>query len=537
MDTTCWRRTCWRTFLLLALVTADACGVAPARAADVLLDGRFDDWAGATRVVDDPADAPGATVDIGAVEAQADARWLYLALDLGREVNAQALPGTLHLLFDTTPGVGAEVYGMSGVDLVLELSPFANAEAGARGLGLALRPVGADGPGNQVSAYALQVVVQPGMAASRIEMRVSRAGSIEPTLPRMGSAVGLKAVYVEARTVVDETAEGTYRFRTAAGAVTTGAPANPGERMARAAGTVRVAQWNVSGESLRNRPGDFARVLAALDADVLLLNELPGEVTDSELTAFFAREPMRGRGSWSFALGAAGGRQRAVVAARGLPLRAAEAMHDIRYAPGSLDALQDVVGDTFREAIDLERVRGVSASGAWVDLGRGDVLFAALDLQSAGWQGSPQDLLRTLQAETIRERIDEAVAGRAGAGSRPVEAGPASVVVGGDFNLVGSIDPLVTIGRGLDTGADLATVEALRLGERTLVTWRNPEQPFGPGRLDYLMLPASVLEVVNSFVFATDDLDSATLEALRLEPLLSSQLSDHLVVVADLRQR
>ena len=47
----------------------------------------------------------------------------------------------------------------------------------------------------------------------------------------------------------------------------------------------QVLQLNrfVASESIRDRPGPFARVLAALDPDVILLDEIFGGVTDAGL--------------------------------------------------------------------------------------------------------------------------------------------------------------------------------------------------------------------------------------------------------------
>jgi len=96
--------------------------------------------------------------------------------------------------------------------------------------------------------------------------------------------------------------------------------------------------------------------------------------------------------------------------------------------------------------------------------------------------------------------------------------------------------PLFSLVRSFDVdGSDLVPVDAVRLGERSLATWRNPRDPFAPGRLDFILIPDAIMTAANSFVFGTEDLDDATLEGLGLEPDMSERLSDHLPVVADLR--
>jgi endonuclease/exonuclease/phosphatase (EEP) superfamily protein YafD len=211
------------------------------------------------------------------------------------------------------------------------------------------------------------------------------------------------------------------------------------------------------------------------------------------------------------------------VAARDLALRPAPALERVPYPPGSLEALAAEVPESFRSALDLERERGVSVAGAWITVGGTEVLFTVHDLQSAGWDGSPQDRLRALQAATIRERIDQ-------------ERGVAPVVIAGDFNLVGSAWPLERLALDYD-GRRLDPAAAVRLGEYTLATWEGPGQSFAPGRLDFILYPAWSIDVVDSFVFATEDLRPEVLHELALPRTLSSELSDHLVLVADMRLR
>ncbi len=91
--------------------------------------------------------------------------------------------------------------------------------------------------------------------------------------------------------------------------------------------------------------------------------------------------------------------------------------------------------------------------------------------------------------------------------------------------------------RGLDVnGGDLQLAENARLGEATLATWRNPDvNLFGPGRLDLTLFPGAALERTGGFVFASEDLTTATATAHGLTREDSQLASDHLIVVTDLR--
>jgi hypothetical protein len=297
-------------------------------------------------------------------------------------------------------------------------------------------------------------------------------------------------------------------------------------RLARAAGAYRVTTWNVASGSFDRHGEDFARILGALEPDVVLLDELPGDISVEALEAFFQSPPLAALGNWHVVLGATGGVQRAAVAARGYELVPAEALTSLRYPEGSLERLAG--GENAADAEDFlstESDRGISAAGAWVTLDERRVLFVAADLQSGGWPGSLRDRLRTLQATIIR----------AGAAEELLRS-PGPLVVGGDLNLVASRTPLFALARRLDAdGSDLVPVDAVRLGERTLATWRNPRDLFAPGRLDFLLVPDAAMTVANSFVFTTEDLDDATLLRLGLDRESGSRISDHLAVVADLR--
>ena len=500
-----------------AVVLATACvGPAPP-----ILDGRFDEWTRSALIVQDAADTSPAAIDLLWVRGLDDPYWLYLALDLGRESNIQSLPGTLSLLIDADNNndTGGTQHSMDGVDLVLELSQTRDPFVEGRGSGFSLRAVGADGLLGDPVRHVRGVTSAPSWASRQHELRLARTGDVG--LPTLGAEAQIKAVYDVQGSVVDETPSGVYIFQTA---VDERIQASLEDKLAKAAGSIRVAQWNVSSQSFLNAPGDFARMLAAVQPDVVLLDEIFGSVTNEDAALFFAEPPLAELGDWNFVLGESGGRQRTMVGARGREIRPAESMREVRYTPEVLEAFQETVPPWFQEMLSLEAERQISATGAWVGVGSGEVLFVPLDLQSAGWSGSPQDRLRVIQAQAIRNHVHS----EAGVGDW--------VVLGGDLNLVGSDEPLQALIRGLDRdGSDLSPVDALRLGERTYATWRDSLGLFAPGRLDFLLVPDVQTTITNSFVFTTEDLDDEALAHLGLEPDLSARLSDHLIVTADLR--
>lgn len=506
-------------------VAPDAIGGAP------LLDGDFDDWREVPPLIAEPfgdARPVSGAVDLGPVHATDEPSHWWLTLALADSASLQALPGTVHLLVDADADVatGATVFGTRGVELVLELSRADRRQAGGAGAGVALRLAQGDTLGAPRGPYDLGVAALPTWSAPRFELRIERAAE---GLPRLDGRVRLRLVYTVGDTIVDATDVAVYAFRTPA------APAAP--RIAdvppRVPGTLRIAQWNVSEGSFR-RPQRHARLLALADADVLLLDEVYAEITDSALATFFAEPALAVQGPWTWVRGRSGGRQKTVIAARGAPVRAEPSMVRVTYPRGAIDALRARVPAWFHGALAVEDTAHLSATGAWRRVDGRDVLFVVLDLQSAGYHGSPQDGLRLLQAQTVRHAVTAALDSAARAnGARP------PVLIAGDFNPVGAYAPVAELQRALDiAGGDLTLSPARRLGERSLLTWRNREAAlFGPGRLDLTLYGAQAFTRVQAAVLAAEELPPARLAAVGLDADAARRTADHLIVITDLRTR
>lgn len=502
-----------------------------ARAPAIHLDGEFDDWAGAAPLTTDSADAePGSPVDFGRVWAADDPGWMYLSVEVGRAVNVQAMAGELHLVIDADgdAATGGTRWGLDGAEFEIVMSRMDRPQPGGFGAGFGLRPVEGDTVGELGSAYDLGVAALPTHAADRFELRVARDGGPDG-FGRLGATVRGSLVAVVDGRVVDRTEPWTYAFASVSDPTAFVPDLTP--LTERPAGSFRVAAWNVSEGSFRS-PVSHARVLAAVRPDVVLLDEVHGDATLDDLRDFFAHPDLAALGEWDFVLSRGGGRQKTVVAARDRAVRQDPGMVEVRYAPGDLDALRAEVPEAAHPLLDAEAERHLSATGGWVELDGVEILFVPLDFQSAGYAGSPQDALRIVQARTLARHVRDASTMTGREGGVPV-------VVGGDLNLVGSIDPLRVVSDGLDAdGSPLARAALDRLGEASRTTWRDTRQgPFAPGLLDMVLYSDAVLEQVGGFVFATDDLTDAQLARLGLERGLSAASSDHLVVVTDLRLR
>ncbi len=564
--------------------------------APVWTDGVFDDWEGVAPAVNDrigDAARGSSPVDLGPVSLRDDPRFLHILIDLGRTVTAQGMAGSVEVVLDADgdAATGGPYGGVEGADLAIVLSRDAGADGDRHGAGVGIRRVGPEGAGEVEGSAGVGLLVAPTHSSDRFEVRVRRGAVAEvprevgegpdaevsqvdrtgpPIALAMDSVVIGRVRFVRGGDAVDETRLFTHVLATPPG----GEPPLLGvPDVARARDTHRVVVWNVSDRSFRENRRPFQRVLAGLGADVVLLDEVYADVTIAELGRFGAgmaggggaggaRDGVGGGGAedarggqgggraarasaaWTWWLASGGGRQRTVVGARGLDLRGEESLSRIDHPPGALEGWLGEVGDEPQargmalpsELAMAEEEGGLSATGAWVTIEGRDVLFVPVDLQSAGYDGSPRDRLRELQARTLNRAVAAALAGRPAAG----------LVIGGDLNLVGSARPLDELRRGpgsdggdLEGSApDLSVVRLERLRDRSLATWRSTwrDDPFSPGRLDFVLYRSAVLEVAQAFVFDAADLSADALRELGLRRS-DTDHSDHLPLVVDFRVR
>ena len=494
-------------------------------------DGSFDDWSSVPAAVTDPlGDAPpGSPVDLGAVFVRDDPRFVHLLIDAGDTVTVQGMPGSIEVVLDADGDArtGGSYGGVDGADMVVVLSRQRDPMADRHGAGVGVRRIGEDGLGEIEGAGTVGLIVSPTHSSDRFEVRLERGAVV-------GDVVAGRLRYVRAGVIVDETPVFRHAMVTAAGA---DPPLLGADAVARTAGVLRVATWNVSDGNFRDRPEAFGRVLAALAPDVVLLDEVYADVTMKELARFGEGIGGEGGTAWDWWLAAGGGRQRTVVGARGLELRGEAELARVDHEPGALERWLREVGDEPESPrmpppsrlARAEAEGGLSATGAWVAVDGRDILFVPVDLQSAGYDGSPRDRLRELQAGTLNRALAAVLAERPDAG----------LVIGGDLNLVGSARPLAHLRSGLGTAAgELGVARPARPRDRLLATWRSTREgdPFSPGRLDYVLYRESALEVERAFVFDAADLSPEALRGLGLRGS-DTLVSDHLPLVVDFRVR
>jgi endonuclease/exonuclease/phosphatase family metal-dependent hydrolase len=247
-------------------------------------------------------------------------------------------------------------------------------------------------------------------------------------------------------------------------------------------------------------------VLAAIDPDVIFLQELTDRNSASQLESFLdQRLPSEASNEWHVVFGAGGGNLRCAIASR-LPLESAEPFELLPYP-------------------DWPQ-RSLRVAGAFVQFANKRLLCVSVHLRCCGGIGSQQDFIRILEVETIREEL------RKLAESGTIDG----VIVAGDFNLVGSRRPLDLLTDQLHIdGLSLIAAQPYQLDGLSNATWSDRKQSFVPGRLDYLLFSSSTVALRSTFVLDARDLNPDALDRLGLRSDDTASASDHFPVVADVQ--
>lgn len=289
----------------------------------------------------------------------------------------------------------------------------------------------------------------------------------------------------------------------------------------RAEGTsFRALAWNVSRGNFFDQRDEFLRVLAAIDADVLILDEMPGDRDGAAVAAVLAE--LGGDRPWQVAYGIGGGRfQRSSIAVRA-PLRQLDGFDRLTYPRSQVRRWKARI-PALAGALRENTAAGVATVGAVAELGGRRLLVVGVDLQCCGeGPGSWQEARRQVEARLIRDAVTAAVAA----------SGIDAVLLGGDLNAVNGAAP-VAILRGDERAQPLLSdVLAMHRGSGESWTWDGRGTEFPSGRLDFLM-HCPGLQPLQAQVFDAEDLGEPEAAALGLDRALSRRLSQHRPVVVD----
>lgn len=434
----------------------------------------------------------------------ADAHYLYFRVNLPEEVSLQQSPEPATLMVDLdnsaatgwTPTAPRDAAGY-GFDLGVRFSPT----DGQGGVSVvALDPSGAHTP---VPHHLVGLQFSPTHSATQFEVRISRhAGPEAPEgladlLASGGPATAMITLQDAAGQTVGWSDPEPFSAPQAASSpprAEVGVPPKP-------ANAIRIVSWNVHNSGPMTNAGPFSRVLQALDADVILVQEWDN--ADAADLQAWCTAVVSGDKSWSAR----------TSSGAGVGIIAPHPVSGI--GPGRIS-----IGESETDAA-VRWVAGV------VQTPIGDVAVASIHLKCCGGAGGPEDQQRSAEAQVINAAMREAYAETTGY----------IRVIAGDINLVGSRRALDALRAGLDTDAsDLEPAEAFALGDAAMDTWADPASPFTPGRLDYAVFSDSTAELVHAFVFDTTRLSDGALARMGLDRT-DTAASDHRPLVIDLRMK
>ena len=481
--------------------------VAATEAPTISIDGKFEDWQRirpVTRARTAAADE--APLRFQEVRITHDHEFVYFFVDLGRPVNPQRLDGRMVLALDVDGDqqTGRPIFGLRGGDLALEFTPENTRNPGRPGMGMALRSATLeDGGRDGLSPYDLSFAFAPTHASRYVEMRLERGVTL-PGSPKTFDGDRLAGQFVlldSEENVLHHTPTFTYRL-------TSTEPTEisfEDDPLKRAEGTdVRVMSWNAEHGSMIANPGPFARILQALDPDVVLWQELTPRNSASQMAGFMNEHVPAGDGmEWRVVFGEGGGPLRCAIASR-LPIRPVQAVETIPY-PDRPD-------------------RQVRVAGAAITVGEKELLVVSTHLKCCGGMDTREDRQRLEEVQLINNAVRQAL--------RAHDFG--GVVIGGDLNLVGAREPKLVLGRGIaPDGSNLKTTDAYHLSGRMNATWSERRSQFTPGRLDFLLFSESTLRAGRSFVLETEEVPVKWLEKHGLLASDTTTATDHFPVVAD----
>lgn len=259
---------------------------------------------------------------------------------------------------------------------------------------------------------------------------------------------------------------------------------------------VRVMSTNVLFSSPLKDPEPFDRVLKALDPDAILYQEW--FKTTQEDVRDWADEYLGE--DWSLI------------------------MMDDQSGVAIATRLK-VVESITKPIVTRGETRPSRVVAAVVETNDGDhLILVSIHLKCCGGAGSDEDAKRIAQAHQIRGLVMELR-------ERYPDTG---VVIGGDYNLVGTRTPLEMMadGAGIEN-QDLVPVPTTVLGTQSMLTWTQARSSYTPGRLDWFLVDDRAWNPVQSWSLDTERMSEGSLKRAGLERE-DSRASDHLPIVVDL---
>ncbi len=400
--------------------------------------------------------------------------------DATGELDATALKGllsgdTVHVWLEIAQTQNIQAGAQTQPDLVLRMEPdgLPALEMSCRG-----RVIRRTDNGQAVRWDAVRFAGSPTFAARQFEMRFdfSLFGTVGPR----GVRLSLSGCDELPEPVVVQAAAGKE--------LPTPASIEPAHKPA-----LRLASLNTRRTGLLAAPQAprLTRLLRASEADVYLLQEEYNSSEAQVMSIFNTMRPLPDGASWQ-------------VHKRG-----------------------DTAVVSRFPMIDLPNY-DTSYSAAAVQTDEGPVVIVSVHPKCCGYAGSSEDQQRITQAGLTARLIEEI---RAGQHDGQTDLAEAPVIIGGDWNLVGSRGPLDRLTE--PQLPDMAELSLVRTGAADTATWREPGGlGFAPGRLDLVVYDRRRLKALKPEIWDTSLMSPEKLAHLELQPD-DSDGSDHFLLVAE----
>ncbi len=301
------------------------------------------------------------------------------------------------------------------------------------------------------------------------------------------------------------------------------------EAWPRAVGTdFRAMVWNVSRESFYEHQRDYLTALRAIDADLLIFDEMSGNRSADDVTALLHELDPAHPQAWQVAYGSSGFNQRVVFALRG-PLESLRQFDYLPYPPRLIARLRKVpTNPQQRQWLEANLAAGIGAFAVEARLGGRRIIAVGVDLQCCGdTDGAWEEDRRHVEARAIRTLLDRAWSARS----------PDAVIVAGDFNAVRGLRPVNLLqGKHQRSAQPLMIAEAKHANGIDRWTWDGRGTPFPSRAIDF-MLHSRELSVRQALVFDSETMNAAERERLNLPADIFKPLSEHRPVVVDFAWR
>lgn len=297
----------------------------------------------------------------------------------------------------------------------------------------------------------------------------------------------------------------------------------------RAPGTeFRAVVWNVSREHFFEQREGFIAVLDAIDADLVVLDEMPADRDAQAVIAILGALDRPGDPPWQAVYGSSGDNQRAVIAVRGQASPLASFRH-LPYPPSYLAWARRLrLPPAQQQRLLRNLAAGIAAGAAEVRIGERRLLVVGVDLQCCGDSDDAwEEKRRFVEVRAIRRLLEQAWDARQ----------PSAVIVAGDLNAVrGRRIVRALQGSEARPARQLLVAPARHADGESTWTWDGRGTPFPSRPIDFL-LHSRELESLQALVFDSETMSEAQRRQLGLAADQMRGLSEHRPVVVDLRWR